>query len=285
MTFGTKGHPVMVFVAGFPDDQLTGWGKLVSEFSETHRVICMCWPGYEKGGANKLPRWGYLISEVVAAMHETLADISAEESIDNFTLVIHDWGSYLGLLYQNSFPERVARIVCFDVGILKKPPLKDTAIILLYQLWFCVVYFFSHFLGKIVGQAMMMSFFLFVNPFLGPAPHDRVARPQLEITPWMLYPYWQFHFGSEGYFMKGPQKMLRPRYPVSNCKILFMYGKKKRCMFHGPEFLEKIEKDEGSSWRAFDAGHWVQTSAFQPEVIAEMRRFMAGGEQSHSHAE
>ena len=61
-----------------------------------------------------------MISEVVAAMHETLADISAEERIDDFTLVIHDWGSYLGLVYQNSFPERVARIVCFDVGILKK---------------------------------------------------------------------------------------------------------------------------------------------------------------------
>ena len=221
-----------------------------------------------------MPRWGYTISEVVAAMHETLADISAEESIDNFTLVIHDWGSYLGLVYQNSFPERVARIVCFDVGILRKPPLKDTAIILLYQMWFCAVYFVSRLMGRLVGTAMLIMFTVFVNPFLGPAPYDKPTRPAHEITPDMLYPYWHFHMGPEGYFRKGPKQMLRPRYPVANCKLLFMYGTKKRCMFHGPEFLEKIDKDEGSSWRAFDAGHWVQTSGFQSEIIGEMRQFM-----------
>ena len=108
-TFGRKGKPVMVFVAGFPVDEVSGWGEMVSKFSETNRIICLCWPGYEKNGSNALPRWGYSLKEVVEAMHETLADISTEEKIDNFTLVIHDWGSYIGLMYQNAFPERVAR--------------------------------------------------------------------------------------------------------------------------------------------------------------------------------
>ena len=121
---------------------------------------------------------------------------------------------------------------------------------------------------------MLIMFTVFVNPFLGPAPYDKPTRPAHEITPDMLYPYWHFHMGPEGYFRKGPKQMLRPRYPVANCKLLFMYGTKKRCMFHGPEFLEKIDKDEGSSWRAFDAGHWVQTSGFQSEIVSEMRQFM-----------
>lgn len=205
-TFGRKGKPVMVFVAGFPDDEVSGWGEMVSKFSETNRIICLCWPGYEKNGSNALPRWGYSLKEVVEAMHETLADISTEEKIDNFTLVIHDWGSYIGLMYQNAFPERVARVVCFDVGILKKPPLKDALIILLYQWWFCTCFFFAHFLGRLCGQAMMMGFFLFVAPIVGPAPHDKVNRPILEITPWMLYPYWHFHFGRMGYLRMGPKK-------------------------------------------------------------------------------
>ena len=277
-TFGRKGKPVMVFVAGFPDDEVSGWGEMVSKFSETNRIICLCWPGYEKNGSSALPRWGYSLKEVVEAMHETLADISTEEKIDNFTLVIHDWGSYIGLMYQNAFPERVARVVCFDVGILKKPPLKDALIILLYQWWFCTCFFFAHFLGRLCGQAMMMGFFLFVAPIVGPATHDKVNRPILEITPWMLYPYWHFHFGRMGYLRMGPKKMPRPRYPVGGCKILFMYGTKKNCMFHGPEFIDQIDKDEGSSWRAFDCGHWVQTSEFQREVIEEMRAFMGQGE-------
>ena len=240
--FGRKGQPVMVFMAGFPDNELTGWGELVSEFSETHRVICLCWPGYENGGSNKLPRWGYMMSEVVAAMHETLSDICAEERIENFTLVIRGLGSYLGLVYQNTFPERVARVVCFDVGIVEKPPLKDKAIILLYQLWFCAVYFVSRFLGRIVGKIMMIVFILLINPFLGPTPYDKPSRPASEVTPAMLYPYWHMNMGPEGSFRKGKKNMLRPRYPIGNCKILFMYGTKKDACFTAQNSLRRSIK-------------------------------------------
>ena len=44
-----------------------------------------------------------------------------------------------------------------------------------------------------------------------------------------------------------------------------------------PRFIDQIDKDEGSSWRAFDCGHWVQTSKFQREVIEEMRALGRGG--------
>ena len=274
VSFGVKGRPVMVFVAGFPDDEISGWGNMIYKFSETHRLICLCWPGYQRGGAASLPRFGYNVLEVIEAMHETLADISTEENIDNFTLVCHDWGSYLSLLYQNKYPERVSSVVCFDVGVLKKPPLKDMVVILFYQLWFCFSYIVACFLGRWTGQALLFFFFIILNPLVGPSPYDKVNRPPMDISVFMCYPYWQFHFGSMGYFRIGPKNMPRPQYPVGGCKILFMYGLKKRCMFHGPEFLAKIDKDEGSSWKAYDCGHWVQTSKFQEDVILEMRSFM-----------
>ena len=214
------------FYGRVSDNELTGWGELVSEFSETHRVICLCWPGYENGGSNKLPRWGYMMSEVVAAMHETLSDIFAEEGIDKFTLVIRGLGSFLGLVYQNTFPERVAR------GVLRRGDCGKASVEgQSYHLAVSAVVLRGVFClalpGKTSGKIMMIVFMLLINPFLGPTPYDKPSRPADEVTPAMLYPYWHMNMGPEGSFRKGKENMLRPRYPIGNCKILFMYGTKK----------------------------------------------------------
>jgi cis-3-alkyl-4-acyloxetan-2-one decarboxylase len=275
-TFGTKGDYV-VCMAGFPDDQTSGFATLIQDFSKDHRVLAFCWPGFEKDGADKLPKWGYGSAEVRDAFHETLADFSEKnDDFNEFTLVIHDWGSVLGLLYQNKYPERVKKIVCFDVGIITKPPFPDFAIIAFYQLWFCWGYFItmltSWFAGRWIGQAWNLIFAVFFAKTIGPAPHDKINRPMMEIDVRMCYPYWQFYFGPDGYFRAGPKNMLRPRFPT--CPIFFMYGTKKNCMFHSQRFLKQIEDTPGCQSTSYDCGHWVQESKFKGEILTEMRSFM-----------
>ena len=66
----------------------------------------------------------------------------------------------------------------------------------------------------------------------------------------------------------------RARFP-SKIPILFMWGKNKNVQFHGPEFIESIEKTPGSRWKSYDgAGHWLQESRHKGDIVQEMKRFM-----------
>jgi pimeloyl-ACP methyl ester carboxylesterase len=40
---------------------------------------------------------------------------------DNITLVVHDWGGMIGMLYANQFPDRIKRIVILNTGAFHLP--------------------------------------------------------------------------------------------------------------------------------------------------------------------
>lgn len=272
------GSPYLVTLAGFPDDEFSGFKSILLEFSSTHRIVAMCLPGFSYrlgSGPDSLPRWGYGLGALREAMHETFAAVCEEEEAFNqgYTLVVHDWGSALGLLYATKYPERIKEIISFDVGIMDTISLRNKIVIMFYQLWFCASYFVAMTISRWVGQAMLMFFAIILMPLVGPCPHDSLQRPIQEVDVRYCYMYWNFHFGRGGVLRGGLSDTLKARFP--SVPIFFMYGSKKNAQFHGPKFIKKIEETPGCRVKSYDdVGHWLQESKHKDEIMKDMRDFM-----------
>jgi pimeloyl-ACP methyl ester carboxylesterase len=134
-------------------------------------------------------------------------------------LVVHDWGSIIGMIYQNKYPTRVSRMVIFDVGIKKQLSVYDGFVIVLYQWWFATAYIFSQILGNAIGKLIFYSYFLLSTalPILSPVGNSKLksTRPRAEISVHMAYPY--FHFWKS---MISLDKSISYKFPT--CNVLYM---------------------------------------------------------------
>ena len=93
-----KSKDIVVLLAGFPDDAVSGWLPLINQMKSStvgndRRYICLCLPGYEND-APSLPRWGYTFPELMTQLNTTLDGLIPGDT--KYSLVIHDWGSYVG---------------------------------------------------------------------------------------------------------------------------------------------------------------------------------------------
>lgn len=81
VTSSDSSSPI-VFLSGFPDNELSSWGEQVPASLEAdgHRLVFMCLPGYEtvslgKGKPSMKRSWGYSSEEVLQIMHSTILDL------------------------------------------------------------------------------------------------------------------------------------------------------------------------------------------------------------------
>ena len=168
-------------------------------------------------GAEYRP-WGYTYEEINTLLHATLLTLVPDESL-KLNFVIHDFGSIVGLRYENTHPERVKSIVCLDVGIgvlTPQTPILQMFIILLYQSWYAVSYILSQLIHPAVGQMLFFFFALACPNFLKACPHDKVKRKTSSMKVEMCYLYYSLFKAVLG-------KKLEIKFP--SCKLLFMYGK------------------------------------------------------------
>jgi len=295
VVLGTAGKPIVVLLAGFPDDSTSGWGvEMLESLGKDYRLLCLCLPGYSSSSSNDVQQqsrssgkkaWGYDFGTLICGMHGTISAFLEEEgrSEASFALLVHDWGSYVGMLYQNAYPEKITRLITCDVGTMKRPLyLKHLFVILLYQWWFAFAYLVSQAMSFTIGNAIFLLFFVIVNPLgLGPCPHDVAPRNFSQVDVSFAYPYYHFWkgrlLGGGGGGAGGKSSLLLPRYPPNNIPVLFLYGKKKNAMFHDQSFLDKIVENtakNGSKFIELDAGHWLMLQ--QREVVEkEIRDFLA----------
>ena len=169
LLLGEVGKPLLVMLAGFPDNCTSTWGpETLENLAKDYRVISLCLPGYDKPRSNIRP-WGWDLHEVLDVMHHTLTELLKVEQSKTFNLIVHDWGAFFGMCYQNAHPEIVKKIVLFDIGMIKKPPIQDGLRILFYQNWFALSFFISQLppisIFKCIGDACMiiykMLFYIF----------------------------------------------------------------------------------------------------------------------------
>lgn len=211
--FGNPNGEILVFLSGFPDNEFSSFQPYFEQLKDDYFIITMCLPGFENSSKTRRP-WGYDFAELITIMHATIKAVSPRD--EKVNLIIHDWGSFIGLLYENKYPETVKRLVTIDIGIVNFPKLSQVFYLVFYQWAFAWCYFFSQVLGKSVGNALFYAFLmlLYICPFLGPAPYDKPPRPLSELRVDMCYPYYRFWVN----YLTGRQIM--PKFP--SCPVLFL---------------------------------------------------------------
>jgi pimeloyl-ACP methyl ester carboxylesterase len=203
----TGDKPKIVFVAGFPDNETSAWGKhLPNELSKHYDLFFLCFPGYEYHGT--IQKWGYSFEELIDSLDMTLAKIYSGCS-EKYTLICHDWGAFLGLLYQTKHFSKIEKLVLFEVGMssINSIGYLNLFRISLYQLWFAVAFILSQLVSMKLGT-LFMSILLFpiFRPLL-PCT-DKPPVPDNQIHAGKCYPY--FYLWKDLLQLKEPHMKFPP---------------------------------------------------------------------------
>lgn len=216
ITLGNPNNHPLIFLGGFPDDALSGWSDLFENLKDKYYIISLCIPQLETNA--KCRKWGYSFDEIIGMTHTTIVSLTNQSPI---TLIVHDWGAYIGYRYENKYPNKVKQLIAVDIGMLDiaDSQFKQLIIIPLYQLWFAFSYLISQIISFTMGNIIFKSFFLFTLcfPFLSPlCKGDKGKRSAKEINVNMCYLY--FQFWKE--ILTGNKNKLEPKFPA--CSFLYM---------------------------------------------------------------
>mmetsp|Transcript_34176 Transcript_34176/g.41323 ORF Transcript_34176/g.41323 Transcript_34176/m.41323 type:complete len:336 (-) Transcript_34176:209-1216(-) len=259
--------PWLVMMAGWPDTCDSAWGPLTEKFKDEYSILQVCLPGYEDDPKAPVPVWGYSFQELTDMLQATIDQVCGSDK--QVTLVMHDWGAYLGYLYQCKYPARVDKIVAMDVGCgFPELTLKNFLYNISYQVPLAAIYASSQLFGDTVGDRLLFNMFwvwIKGHPYLGPCPYDYIPRGLETCKGNMGYPYFRLYLsvltGTAAY----------PRYP--KCPTLFLHGCNKNAYFHSQKFLDYLAEQPGSTWEQLACGHWVQLHKTD-EVTEHMKKFL-----------
>ena len=235
--------PDLVFLHGWPDGPHL-WDGLSQRLTVGGRRVFFTLPAFADSAATH----GADLPELVARLHASLDAIGCERVV----LVAHDWGAVLGYLYEAAHPERVDRVVAFDVGghFAPRTP-RDALYVVAYQWWLIAAFFVGKLLPPL-GDAMTRWM----------ARQARAPRPdQARSRANYLY-YWVWL----SMLLPGRRPALsryRPTRPV-----LFLYGERKLFMLHSLRWERALpERGDGSKVvPVAKAGHWLMLD--KPDEVA-----------------
>jgi len=258
--FGS-GKETLFFLPGWPDNHSVWTKSIVPALSKDYRCIVACLPDYDK---KKPQRWfGYGVDEVVDMIDRTIE--STVPKNQQVTLVLHDWGSYFGLLWCSRKPQRVSKLVVLDVLVVRGDRLKPRELfwIFLYQS-FIIAAWVASFVSYTLGNIILFCFFKTgLGPDLDPPP-----RGHLQPKSWMGYPY--FYVWLKTIANKGRT----PAAKLPEVPILYVYGTKKRVMFHSQKTIAALKSSPQSKVVELDCGHWIMLKRTD-ELLKLMKEFLS----------
>ena len=260
---------VMVLLAGWPDDHRV-WRHLVRTFESEYHIISFATPDLDREGLRHEPGYDFLtVPNMIAGSLE--AHLGSTR--DDVVLIAHDWGAIWAyyIVQQPMWARRVTRLVAVDVGASASnvsdtyadiPGISHTTLWSIPYQWLCASLF-------AIGRSISPTLATFLGdaawplvPFLGPMGGDfdwaqHAPRPREEVRWWMGYPYyyvWKHH-------RVWWQSPISPAFPTG-IPTLFMYGAKKRTMFHSEAFEGRLNATDGSRvLRYEECGHWLMHEA------------------------
>ena len=239
VTAGSEDAPRMVFLHGWPDDA-SMWRNQVEAFKDDYYCVCPTLPNYgdtahEPGGIDFL--------EIVERLHNTIASLGDEPVV----LVTHDWGAFIGYLYEAAHPERVKTLIAMDIGgHLDPSSLKEGAIFVSYQ-WTLILLWLIGGVIPPLGTAMTRGFARMLK-----VPERQASTLRSRCN----YPY--FYYWRALVVPRLRRELMKPYKP--QCKVLFMWGAKKPLMFHSERWLKMVE-DGGGRYACIEKGaHWFMES-------------------------
>lgn len=112
LELGDASRPGMVFVHGWPDSAAE-WAPQFAHFCYTGRYRCVAvtWQNFHPD----LPDAPTAELEFATTLQRLAATIR-DAGLHDTTLVIHDWGSFLGYQFMHLYPDLMERVVSFDIG-------------------------------------------------------------------------------------------------------------------------------------------------------------------------
>jgi pimeloyl-ACP methyl ester carboxylesterase len=249
---GNPKGPIVVMVAGFPDDRISAWNpSFLEDMKKKYHIYAFSMPDYE-GPASQVKPWGYDFPQLVDGLHNSIVSLIGDKT--EFHIIGHDWGAIMTQLYENKYGSgRVRKVVLLDVGQGLDPSPLTVIRIITYQFYFAFVYVVSQLVSFQLGNFLFGLFFVLCPNFLKVSTVDVIHRK--DITVQLCYPYYYLWKGMLTGKMLKPKRLTRP--------TLYLYGTMKSTMFHSQKFLKNLSTTEGCRVKDIYAGHWV--THFQPD--------------------
>jgi pimeloyl-ACP methyl ester carboxylesterase len=256
----TSPPPTIVFFSGFPDSY-NSFDKVYPSFLKTHHVILVIMPYYDKANMWFPHFLGPSFDSITESLHTILQPSRSSNS--RIVLCGHDWGAFCVSRYVATHPTTVHKMILLDVSAYPDPT--HLPLIISYQLASVLSFLLSRLplLGFILG---LIPIVLYPWKTIGPCPHEyNMPRDTFDTKPFMCYPYFNLFIGT---FLYNDFEHISPKL-VDDVPVLFMYGARKRVLFHSKEFLRIIkERNDGSDYYELNCGHWIQTQ--RPEVCVAL---------------
>ena len=169
-TSGLPAHkdvPTLVLLTGFPD-LAKSWSRLSKHFEETHHIIALHLPDYEKKKLSSDHFWGYSFDEVVTGILTVIKP--HYDAGSKIHLVGHDWGSFFAQKFETKYPNMLHKMILLDVGKkkMKEESFKDNILVFMYMSWLACAFLISR-VSEILATIWTASYPWYC---LGPCPYE-----------------------------------------------------------------------------------------------------------------
>jgi len=248
----------LVFIHGWPDSPAVFENQARYFKEKGYRCIRVCLPNFD--GDITHP-WGMDFDEMTEEVRKLIMEkVPRNEKVN---LIIHDWGSLIGCLFEMRYGDMVNRVVSMDVSVYK--PKRS-----ILGIFFMIFYQWSMAFAFLFRLNFLQKAFMRVMKAPGIAKGSNAV-----ITSYMAYPYYYFWkrilFSGEGRGVYGLDKY-KPTHPH-----LFLYGDKPSrpafTRFHSQEWLDllvKLGKEDGKTKAVplTKSDHWLQVR--EPDRVNEL---------------
>lgn len=229
-----NGPKTIVMIHGWPDTHRL-WDAQVAALKERYRCVRFTLPGFDRSHVQR----AYALEEVIDAVRGAVTQACPGERV---TLLLHDWGCFLGYQFAMRHPELVERVIGVDIGDAGSREnraelgFRGLLIVVAYQMWNALAWRIGGGIGTAMARLMARAMRCPTDPRM--------------IHAGMGYLYALRWLGVAG-GLKGI-KVFKPAWPM-----LYIYGERKPIMFHSRAWAERLAARSGSRVMAFATGHWV----------------------------
>ena len=239
---GPDEAPVLVFLHGWPDDS-SMWRHQVEPLRDAFRCVLPTWPNF---GSTPHEPGGCDFPELVDRLERTLASLHDGP----VTLITHDWGAYIGYLFEKKYPERVRSMIALDIGAHFQPStFTEAAMFVSYQ-WALATFW-------IIGGAI---------PPLGTWLTRALARlikvPERQVATLRSRCNYPYFYAWRSILLPWLHSRLIGRYRPG-CRVLFLYGGRKPLMFHTKRWLDIVAETGGQSVCIEKGAHWFMETEIE----------------------
>lgn len=246
---GADDGDTVVFIHGWPDDQSL-WQRQVEALRDRFRCVLVTLPNF---GATADKRAGYNFPALVELLRQTIEVVRRADA--PVSLVTHDWGAYIGYMFEKAYPESVRKMVALDIGGHVKPTtLKAASLMMGYQ-WTLIACWL---IGGVIPPAGDWLSRRFARVMGVPRPQAGRVRSRFN------YPYF---FLWSGVLLPWARANLLGYYRPQ-CPVLFVYGGNKPLMFHSERWLRTLDETGGRTACIEDGAHWFMET--HPEQINDL---------------